>query len=564
MFKANEDLAYRLPGSLLRNEVATQRYAAGPDSGGLPWADGADACKHAPLAHAGDRSCRKDREALHWRARMKFPYPSRLFGKKPTAAAAPVASAAVTSSAAAAHDPASSSVVDGLPRRPQLLRQNATRSGRPAPVPTAASSWVSLPAQTHADLASLMSPPVTADLPPGTRGPLGALLRHAARKEALDAAVAGSPPSAAPSTSSAVPPSTSSSAAGTPPPVVTAGASATTAAPSAVKHIKLVKQPDATLQSLSSQQLGSLAQALNLAPVDAHALHDPAARAQLLADMRERLDMGLHSVFKRYDCLEENEIIKRSRLMSHPNIERSDRQRLQWLADHTHLWLRERTVTDPHTRSERTEVDIYFDGEADEARQQIGTTIKGGVGQVYRWAKEAGSLVAKALGEREDVSIRRVCGLSLGGGSAQMFAAGLQGARRLSHPPSLVLADPALFNRAQVKHALADSPHYDLRSSHGVIITLNAAHAPRRNLVDNLKTVRLHGTGLVRISLGLKPDDGRDGTPPQPSANRFYGYHANVHHYSKALNRFLSDATEPAAAHPASAGSVARVGDCSH
>lgn len=473
----------------------------------------------------------------------------------------------MTSSAAAAHDPgSSSSVVDGLSRRPQLLRQNATRSGRPAPVPVPinASSWVSLPAQTHGDLASLMSPPATADLPPGTRGPLGALLRHAARKEALDAAVAGSPPSAAPPTSSSVSPATGSGTARTSPPVATAGASATTAAPSAVKHIKLVKQPDATLQSLSAEQLGSLAQALNLGPIDAHALHDPAARAQLLADMRERLDMGLHSVFKRYDCLEENEVIKTSRLMSHPNIERSDRERLQWLAEHTHLWLRERTVTDPHTRSERTEVDIYFDGEVDAAVQQIGTTIKGGVGQVYRWAKEAGSLVAKALGEREDVSIRRVCGLSLGGGSAQMFAAGLQGARRLSHPPSLVLADPALFNRAQVKHALADSPHYDLRSSHGVIITLNAAHAPRRNLVDNLKTVRLHGTGLVRISLGLKPDDGRDGAPPKPSANRFYGYHANVHHYSKALNRFLGDATEPAAAHPASAGSVARVGDSSH
>lgn len=496
-----------------------------------------------------------------------FVHPSRLFGSKPTAAAAPPASAAAPSPAPAAHDPgaSSSSVVDGLSRRPQLLRQNATRSGRPVPtpVPTAASSWVSLPAQTHGDLASLMSPPATADLPPGTRGPLGALLRHAARKEALDAAVARSPPSAAPATSSPVPPSSGSGAARTPPPVATAGASATTAAPPAVKHIKLVQQPDATLQSLSAEQLGSLAQALNLDPIDAHALHDPAARAQLLADMRERLDMGLHSVFKRYKVLDENEIIKRSGLMSHPNIELSDRERLQWLAAHTHLWLRERTVTDPHTRSERTEVDIYFDGQVDASLGQNGTTIKGGVGQVYRWAKEAGSLVAKALGEREDVRIRRVCGLSLGGGSAQMFAAGLQGARRLSHPPSLVLADPALFNRAQVKHALADSPHYDLRASHGVIITLNAAHAPRRNLVDNLKTVGLHGTGLVRISLGLKPDDGLDAAPPEPSANPFFGYHENVHYYGKALNRFLGDATEPAATQPASAGTVSRVGESS-
>ncbi len=491
-----------------------------------------------------------------------FALPSRLFGSKPTAAAAAPASAVAPSPAPAAHDPgSSSSVVDGLSRRPQSLRQRAARPGRsaPAPVPTAASSWVSLPAQTRGDLASLMSPPATADLPPGTRGPLGALLRHAARKDALDAAIAGSPPSAAPATSSPAPPVTGSSAA----PVATAGPSATAAARPAVKQIKLVKQPNATLQSLSAEQLGSLAQALNLDPIDAHALHDPAARAQLSADIRERLDIGLHSVFKRYDCIDENEIIKSSRLMSHPNIKLGDRERLQWLAAHIHLWLRERTVTDPHTRSERTEVDIYFDGQVDASLGQNGTTIKGGVGQVYRWAKEAGSLVAKALGEREDVRIRRVCGLSLGGGSAQMFAAGLQGARRLSHPPSLVLADPALFNRAQVKHALADSPHYDLRASPGVIITLNAAHAPRRNLVDNLKTVGLHDTGLVRISLGLKPDDGLDAAPPEPSANPFYGYHENVHYYGKALSRFLGDATQPAVAQPASAGTVSRVGDSS-
>jgi hypothetical protein len=547
--------------------LATQRHAR-PDNGCLPWADGTAACTHAPLAHADGRNGGNGRDALHWRAKMKFfVHPSRLFGSKPTVAAAPPASAAAPSSASAAHDPgASSSVVDGLSRRPQLLRQNATRSGRPvpAPVPTAASSWVSLPAQTRGDLASLMSPPATADLPPGTRGPLGALLRHAACKEALDAAVARSPPSAAPATSSPVPPSTGSGAARTPPPVATACASATTAAPSAVKHIKLVKQPDATLQSLSAEQLGSLAQALNLGPIDAHALHDPAARAQLLADMRERLDMGLHSVFSQlYDDMNEREGIKRSRLIAGSNLEPGDHKRLLLLAEQTHLWLRERTVTDPHTRSQKTEVDIYFDGLVDAAARQIGTTVKGGVGQVHRCAKEAGSLVAKALGEREDVRIRRVCGLSLGGGSAQMFAAGLQGARRLRHPPSLVLADPVLFNRAQVNHALADSPHYDLRASHGVIITLNAAHAPRRNLVDNLKTVGLHDTGLMRISLGLKPDDGLDAALPKPSANPFYGYQANVHHYSKALNRFLSDATEPAAAQPASAGSVSRVGDSS-
>ncbi|KLD76572.1 polycystic kidney disease 1-like 3 [Xanthomonas hyacinthi] len=406
---------------------------------------------------------------------------------------------------------------------------------------------------------------------------MGALLRHEARKESLAAAVPGSQPSAAPS----APPPIRSGPAGAPPPVAAARASAATSALPTVKHIDLVKQPDATIQSLSAAQLGSLAQALNLGPADAPALHDPAARAQLLQDVREHLDMKLEVVFEEeYDTLNENEGIKRSILMKGTTQEQkawkeSDklngtnkvndmkemREKLQRLAEHTHLWLRENTITDPETQSVRTEVDIYFDGLPDKKERQNGTTLKGGVGQVYRCAKEAGGIVAAALENREDIRVRRVCGLSLGGGSAQMFAAGLQGACKLSHPPSLVLADPALFNRAQVKHA--KSPHYDLRSSHGVIITLNAAHAPRRNLVDNLESLGLRGTGLVRISLGLKQDDGREGARIKPY-NAFFGYHGNVYHYGKALNRFLGAAMEPAAAaQPGSASAVSRVGESS-
>ncbi|WCM96033.1 hypothetical protein M5C96_16405 [Acidovorax sp. GBBC 1281] len=489
--------------------------------------------------------------------------------------------------------------------QPSLRRQNAVLPERGSAAMR--SAWLSLPTGAKGPLAQLMSPPVEQALPEGSRGPLAALMHHDARSESIQAAQRLSPrdtddqalaiaeaplgPGAnsdgwdtvqADSTSEIVP------AEDGPPPTTGPAVSVQTAqgvVPAAhpergatdglpsldalaqapepsrrsknriEKKIDLVRQPDAHVSGLPAAQISALAQALGLRTAPADALSDAqatASAAQAVAHRLQRLRLG--EVFTQYDGAQEARRIKDSALVKGASSEK--RQLLQQLAMKTHLWLRERETVDPVTQRQKVEVGIYFDGIPDRAGNQVKRVIQGGIGDVYRKACEAGQLVANILQERAesasapDVEIVQVCGLSIGGGSAQMFTKALQGHIALDAPPSLILLDPALLSQAQVRHAAKGTVlPPQKRPVEGLIITLDYEKKPRKNLVDNLRYLGYQPKGLVRLALGLKNDDGVDSQPPKPSEakvfGKFLGYHSNRHHYEKALLRFAGAAPPP-------------------
>lgn len=489
--------------------------------------------------------------------------------------------------------------------QPSLRRQNAVLPERGSA--ELRSAWLSLPTGTQGPLAQLMSPPVGQALPQGSRGPLAALMRHDATSEAIqkeqallgrdasdgtgDSPVSGAQArlgteDAAPGSEIEIVPTDDGPArpagpGGSALPVdaahgvvraaVAAGHGADGPAtpdtpanapqPSRrskdriAKKIDLVRQPDTHVSVLPPAQLSALAQALGLhgAPVDA--LSDAQAAASTAQAVAHRLQgLRLDDVFTKYDSVQENKRIKNSALMQ--GAASGKRELLQYLAEKTHLWLRERETVDPITQQKKVEVSFYFDGIADRANNQVKRVVLGGIGDVYRKACEAGQLVAAILQERAgsasapDVEIVQVCGLSIGGGSAQMFTKALQGHIALDAPPSLILLDPAVLSQAQARHAVKGTVlPPQKRPVEGLIITLDYEKKPRKNLVDNLRYLGYQPKGLVRLALGLKNDDGVDSQPPKPSEakvfGKFLGYHSNRHHYEKALLRFAGAAPPP-------------------
>ncbi|PYE78522.1 hypothetical protein DFQ15_10628 [Xylophilus ampelinus] len=321
------------------------------------------------------------------------------------------------------------------------------------------------------------------------------------------------------------------------------------------KKIDLVRQPDADVSTLPPAQISSLAQALGLPSPPADALSDAQAAASTARAVAHRLQgLRFDDVFTKYERIREMQRIKDSALVKGASSEQ--RRLLQDLAVKTHLWLREHEAVDPVTQRKKVEVSVYFDGIPDRADNQVKRIFQGGIGDVYRNACKAGQVVADILRTRAasasapDVEIVRVCGLSLGGGSAQMFSKALQGHIALDKPPSLILLDPTLLSRAQARHAAKEAvlvaPE---REAQGLIITLDYDKKPRRNLVDSLRYLGYQSEGLVRLALGLKSDDGFESQPPKPSESktfgRFLGYHSNRHQYENALLRFAGSARPP-------------------
>ncbi|WP_284415528.1 hypothetical protein [Acidovorax sp. SUPP3334] len=498
---------------------------------------------------------------------------------------------------------------DRSPSQPSLRRQNAVLPERGSAA--LRSAWLTLPTGMQGPLAQLMSPPVDQELPSGSRGPLAALMHHDAKAiqaaQALSVRHAEDQGAAMPVAQgmerTVAAPSHGWGAApaggtgeiemeivsdddGPPTPRIsgpavpvdaalgvaltsTAGQTGTAGPPDPEapanalptsrrskdkieKKIDLVRQPDAHVSALPPAQISALSQALGLHGAPAGAPADVQAAASTAQAVAHRLQgLRLGEVFTQYDGAQEARRIKDSALVKGASSEK--RQLLQQLAVKTHLWLRERETVDPVTQRQKVEVSIYFDGIPDRAGNQVKRVIQGGIGDVYRKACEAGQLVANILQERAesasapDVEIVHVCGLSIGGGSAQMFTKALQGHVALETPPSLVLLDPALLSRAQARHAAKGTVLVpEKRPVEGLIITLDYEQKPRRNLVDNLRYLGYQPKGMVRLALGLKSDDGVDSQPPKPSEakvfGQFLGYHSNRHHYEKALLRFAGTA----------------------
>jgi len=310
-----------------------------------------------------------------------------------------------------------------------------------------------------------------------------------------------------------------------------------------VSRIDLKRTPRANVFSLSGPDLAALGKALGVPPsAGAESSSDEASRTAMAAAVRDRLrglDMDVFTVYSitdLYNCLNASPLWKQ--------LPKEKQGRLRLLAEKTHMSLREEKVRDPATAREKTRVSFYFDGLPDRAGEQNGTTLKGGIGKVYRMAREAGQLVAEALKTAPDVEVAQVCGVSMGGGSAQMFATALQNHVQLPKEPTLILLDPMLLNKKQARHAVERAPEdsapqaNDFKRPHGLMITLDASHAPRKNLVDRLQGVGYKAEGLVRLHLGLERTDGLDLTQPKPEW--LMGYHGNRHLYGKALHRFTA------------------------
>ncbi|WCM94158.1 hypothetical protein M5C99_05360 [Acidovorax sp. NCPPB 2350] len=302
--------------------------------------------------------------------------------------------------------------------------------------------------------------------------------------------------------------------------------------PEPLKRIDLRDQPHATIASLPEREIRSLAAACRL-PHGASV-----STAQVAQHLREHLGRMDFDVFSRYDRVNVLNMDRTSLLRT--LLPSQQRYLLSNLANKTHMTIRQEQVDVPGRSEPVHRIGIYFDGLPYHAERQNGTTLKGGVGQVYRMACEIAVMIAEAIRDRSDVEVSPICGLSMGGGSAQMFAATLQSHAPRLPPPALTLLDPMLLNRAQRAHAIAGAPHpYDFKEPRGVAISLDYAADPRKSLMDRLQGVGFSTAGLVRLRLGLTDEDGEHRTQPKPYGPPGTGYHANRHHYTSALERFL-------------------------
>ncbi|WP_231654726.1 type III effector protein [Ralstonia solanacearum] len=224
-------------------------------------------------------------------------------------------------------------------------------------------------------------------------------------------------------------------------------------------------------------------------------------------------------------------------------------------ADISHLSLREETST----RSDDTvrhDLRLFFGGSENILRdyEQAAVSAVGKVGPVLGAARKAAQIIAQAVEqlqrEGHEVRFESIGGVSMGGASAQVFAAALQSRLQFPTPTPLVLLDPQLLNNTQARHATKGGVHdYDFGGSRGVAITLDYPAAPRKSLMGRMKGLGYQSPGLVRIKLALQDGDSVKrlssgewvDQPPKPYGPPLTGYHGDLALYTKALLRFTSN-----------------------
>jgi hypothetical protein len=228
-----------------------------------------------------------------------------------------------------------------------------------------------------------------------------------------------------------------------------------------------------------------------------------------------------------------------------------EREKLVRAAHVTHMGWDEHLGIDEHG-DQRLEVRVMFRGT--ENMRDIGqafSSIGQSVGKVFTANRDAAALVAKALegayGRNLNVKFDYIAGLSMGGASAQLFAAAVESRVKLHEPAPLILFDPQLPNEAQAQHAIKGGKlGYDYAKPRGVAITLDYAERSRKSLMGRMKGLGFRSPGLVRLKLGLSaydrvkrlPDGGTEQRPPKTSGPPGMGYHADFRLYKMALNRF--------------------------
>jgi hypothetical protein len=236
---------------------------------------------------------------------------------------------------------------------------------------------------------------------------------------------------------------------------------------------------------------------------------------------------------------------------------------------HLHIFL-DRSATPPALA-------VWFNGTsnlrdvAENVRTMVGT-----YGPVYRAAKDAAATISRLL-DRGDLRCDVVGGHSLGGGTAQCFAAALD----VEKPPAMVLFDPQLLNDSQAAFAVEGGKQYDFTRLRGVAITLYSDVKPRKGLMDIMKAMaRYIYPGLVELKLETLGGDvssqnasaavaNQASIAPRPKPSLLLGYHKQPQLFEMAIHRFLHNgaAAEPpvaATAGTSSAGDpgAANVSEC--
>jgi hypothetical protein len=241
--------------------------------------------------------------------------------------------------------------------------------------------------------------------------------------------------------------------------------------------------------------------------------------------------------------------IRTSRLFS--LLPAGEREKLVRAAHVAHMAWDEQIGMDEHG-NQRLEVRVMFGGtqnmrDVGQAFSSIGQSV----GKVFKANHEAAVLVAKAVEDAyakgRNVKFDFIAGGSMGGASAQLFAAAVESRVKLYDPAPLILFDPQLPNEAQARHAIKDGKlGYDYAKPRGIAVTLDYAQRSRKGLMGRMKGLRFKSPGLVRLKLGLStydrvkqlPDGGTELRPPRTSGPPGMGYHADKNLYKMALNRF--------------------------
>lgn len=241
--------------------------------------------------------------------------------------------------------------------------------------------------------------------------------------------------------------------------------------------------------------------------------------------------------------------IRTSRLFS--LLPAGEREQLVRAAHVAHMVWDEQVGMDEHG-NQRLEVRVMFGGTQNMRDvKQAFSSIGQSVGKVFKANHEAAVLVAKAIetaqAKTRNVKFDFVSGGSMGGASAQLFAAAVESRVKLYDPAPLILFDPQLPNEAQARHAIKDGKlGYDYAKPRGIAITLDYAERSRKSLMGRMKGLGFKSPGLVRLKLGLSaydrtkylPDGGTELRPPRTSGPPGMGYHADPGLYKRALNRF--------------------------
>ncbi|CAG9165939.1 hypothetical protein [Cupriavidus pampae] len=289
--------------------------------------------------------------------------------------------------------------------------------------------------------------------------------------------------------------------------------------------------PTTSIDALNGSDLDALAVALHLAEPGAtgNKASNTIAIRQRLLSVANDLDNNLVDHDKSF--------------LDHPatigKLSGAEIEELRQLMDLTHMSVKSRTIPGPN--GPHAMLEVFFNGTQNfrDVRQDLNTAI-GRAGQVDRGARRIGELMSAMLAPNGNASLVSVIGISMGGGSAQIFTASVDSRVALSMRPAVVLLDPALLNNRQAKLAVEGGTRpVDFSQPRGVAVTLDYAPASQRGLMSKMKTVGFHSPGLVRLKLGLVDQDGQryGDSRPRPAPIGL-GYHGRDGYYTEALRRF--------------------------